>query len=285
MIIRPELPSDIPAIREVHRAAFGWYAEARLVDDLRQGGFVQLSMVAEIDGEVIGHILFSPLQILAKAGPVPALALAPLAVLPDQQGLGVGSELIRRGLEACRDLGNKIVIVLGEPGFYGRFGFSATLARDLQSIYSGDALMAVELTPGALNGVEGSVEYPEPFARVDGDPEADLGDADADLNSHDENRRWQAALRIGLLVASHPRQVWELVHKWGRSDCADTRSAIATCVLEHLLEHHFDSVFPLVEAAARDDKRFADTFRQPVLDRITRLTDDSVRGPVAWRIG
>jgi putative acetyltransferase len=163
-VIRPESPTDFDAIRRVNRLAFGRDDESQLVDALRDGGCVRLSLVAELDGEIVGHILFSELPIIADSGTyIQALALAPMAVLPAYQRRGIGSELAARGLELCREQGHQIVIVVGHPTFYPRFGFSAELARPLRSPFSGDAWMAAELVPGALNGVVGSVVYSPPF--------------------------------------------------------------------------------------------------------------------------
>jgi putative acetyltransferase len=140
-----------------------------LVDALRDGGYLRLSLVAERDEQVVGHILFSDLPILTDAGIVPALALAPMAVLPPFQKQGIGSALVRRGLELCREQGHRIVVVLGHPHFYPRFGFSAKLASALASPFGGgDSWMALELVPRALDHVSGQVVYPAPF---DGEPE------------------------------------------------------------------------------------------------------------------
>jgi len=161
--IRPETPHDVEAVRQVHRLAFGRDEEARLVDALRAGGWARVSLVAEADGVVAGHILFSDLPIVTGRGEVAALALAPVAVLPLDQRMGIGSALIREGLKLCRQQGGRIVIVVGEPGYYRRFGFSSELARPLRAPFSGEAFMALELAPGALAGVTGVVRYPEPF--------------------------------------------------------------------------------------------------------------------------
>jgi putative acetyltransferase len=164
IIIRPETTADHEAIRHVNRLAFGQDTEARLVDALRDGGYVRVSLVAEKNELVAGHILFSHLPIITEAGTIPALALAPMAVLPELQNQGVGSALVRRGLEVCTEQGHRIVVVLGHPHFYQRFGFSSKLAARLESPYSGETFMAVELVPGALDGVIGKVMYPPPFA-------------------------------------------------------------------------------------------------------------------------
>jgi putative acetyltransferase len=163
--LRSELDADRDALRQVHRLAFGRDIEATLVDELRTGRYVRVSVVAEINGQVVGHILFSDLAIVTAEGVVPALALAPLAVLPEHQRQGVGSALTRRGLEVARDSGHRIVVVLGHPAYYPRFGFSAELARRLESPYSGPAFMALELVDGALDAVTGRLEYAPPLAQ------------------------------------------------------------------------------------------------------------------------
>jgi putative acetyltransferase len=163
-VIQPERTADLEAIRHVHRLAFGRDDEARLVDALRLGGFARVLLVAEKDGQVIGHILFSDLPIITQDGTVAALSLAPLAVLPAYQRQGIGSALVRRSLEVCKEQGHRIVIVLGHPQFYPRFGFTSKQAAQLESPYSGrESYMAVELIPGALDGVRGWAQYPPPF--------------------------------------------------------------------------------------------------------------------------
>jgi putative acetyltransferase len=162
-ILRTERPADQANVYEVNRLTFGREDEARLVDALRAGGYVRLSLVAECDGRIVGHLLFSALPIVTRQGPVAALSLAPLAVLPEFQRRGIGSQLVREGLKACRASGHVIVVVLGHPAFYARLGFSAEVARPLESPFTGEAWMAMELRPGALAGVKGRVQYPPPF--------------------------------------------------------------------------------------------------------------------------
>ena len=167
-VIRPETAEDREAIWKVNRSAFDSDAEANLVDALRNGGFVEVSLVAEVDEHIVGQILFSRVTIITKVGMVDAVSLAPMAVLPDHQRQGIGSKLVLAGLEACRAKGDKIVVVLGHPEFYPRFGFSAELARPLESPFGGgDAWMALELAPGALEGVEGRVEFSPPFSEFE----------------------------------------------------------------------------------------------------------------------
>jgi putative acetyltransferase len=162
---RHETNDDRDAIRRVVAEAFGQPAEAELVDALRDEGHVRLSMIAELDGQVVGHILFSDLPIHTAAGVVPSLALAPMAVTPSLQRQGVGSQLMRHALDACRAAGHRIVVVLGHPQYYPRFGFSPQSAVPLESPYAAEAFMALELVPGALAGVRGRVEYAPPFSR------------------------------------------------------------------------------------------------------------------------
>lgn len=163
LVIRPETAADRPALRDVNRLAFGRDDEANLVDALRDGGHVRISLVAEEDGRIVGHVLFGELSIETGAGAVEALALAPMAVIPSHQRRGIGSMLVREGLRTCTEAGYRIVVVLGHPEFYPRFGFSADRASRLKSPFSGPAFMAIELVPGALEGVDGEVRYPPPF--------------------------------------------------------------------------------------------------------------------------
>ncbi|MEI8196560.1 MAG: N-acetyltransferase [Phycisphaerae bacterium] len=166
LIIRPENAADYSAISEVNRLAFGQDAEGELVLALRNGGFVRLSLVAQDQGRIIGHILFSRLPILTKQGVVEALSLAPMAVCPTHQRRGIGTTLVQEGLRICRDQGHRIVIVLGHPKFYPRFGFSAALAQRITAPYSGPAWMALELVSGVMNNLTGKADYPPPFAQV-----------------------------------------------------------------------------------------------------------------------
>lgn len=164
VVIRPEIEADRQAIWNVNRAAFDSEAEANLVDALRDSGYVEVSLVAEDAGMIIGHILFSRTPIVTRVGTVKALSLAPMAVLPDYQRQGIGSMLVQLGLQMCRESGHRIVLVLGHSQFYRRSGFSPDLASHLESSFGGgEAWMAMELVPFALAGVQGRVEYPPPF--------------------------------------------------------------------------------------------------------------------------
>ena len=161
--IRPEVPEDRTAVFEINRMAFGRDDEAQLVDRLRDDGDVVLSLVAVDGGEIVGHVLFSPLVVHTASKPVAAVALAPIAVLPAHQRQGIGAQLIRHGLSMLTDAGHRIVTVLGHPEYYPRFGFTPEAARDLEVPFAGPAWMAQELVPGSLDGVSGRVEYPQAF--------------------------------------------------------------------------------------------------------------------------
>jgi putative acetyltransferase len=162
--IRHAVPADSAAIRSVVHAAFRRDDEARLVERLRGDGDLIVELVAIAGrGVVVGHVGFSHLPIWSADGAVTrAAALAPLAVLQRHQRTGIGSALVRIGLEACDAAGVAGIVVLGEPAFYGRFGFSAALASRLDAPFSGEAFMALELSPGALRG-GGKVRYAGAF--------------------------------------------------------------------------------------------------------------------------
>lgn len=133
------------------------------MDRLRQQGAVLSSFVAETGNRIVGHIVFSRMWIDTPLVPIPAVALAPLAVLPEHQRQGTGAQLIRHALDELRQNGEAIVIVLGSPRYYQRFGFSTGKARALISPFHPDAFMALELVPGVLDEVAGPVRYPSAF--------------------------------------------------------------------------------------------------------------------------
>jgi putative acetyltransferase len=151
------------AIRVVNELAFGGLEEADLIDQLRAGGHSLLSLVAESEAGIVGHILFSRMWIKTEAGHVAAVALAPMAVLPEYQRRGIGQRLVERGLEGLRNQQERIVIVVGHPAYYPRFGFSAAKAALLEGPYPREALMAMELAEGALASARGRVVYPPAF--------------------------------------------------------------------------------------------------------------------------
>jgi len=163
VVIRERQPADDAAIRRLNDQAFSGSYESRLVEDLRAAKLAAVELVATEGTAIVGHILFSQLAVTLGAKAVPALTLAPMSVRPDRQRLGIGSALVRAGLDLARRREWHAVIVLGHPDYYPRFGFSAELARPIKAPFSGDAFMALELMPGALPGGDGLVVYPPAF--------------------------------------------------------------------------------------------------------------------------
>jgi putative acetyltransferase len=163
--VRPETLADAAAIRQVNAQAFGREVEADLVDALRGAGAAVLSLVAEADGEVVGHVLFSPLAIEAADGVREAVALAPLAVVRERQRQGIGTRLVEEGLARLRADGHAAVIVIGHAAYYPRFGFRRASGWGLRFEIDGpdEAFMALELVPGSLAG-GGLVRYRPEFA-------------------------------------------------------------------------------------------------------------------------
>jgi putative acetyltransferase len=167
-ILRDEQASDHAAIAAVNRAAFEGPAEAELVDALRAAGALTLSLVATADGELVGHVAFSPVTITgAAAGTTSAIGLAPMAVLPSWQRRGVGTRLVAEGLERLRVAGHRAVVVLGHPAYYPRHGFSPASRFGLRWEHRApdEAFMALELVPGALAEMGGVVRYHPEFDR------------------------------------------------------------------------------------------------------------------------
>lgn len=161
MKVRPEWPNDGAAIRLVHERAFARPQEADLVDAVRvlDGFEPRLSLVAEDDGRIVGHVLFTELAV----GGTPALVLAPLAVDPAHQGRGVGGELVRDGLDVARQLGFPTVLVLGDTAYYVLFGFEPAAPHGIRSPYDdvGDSFMVLAL--GSAPVPSGWAAFPAPF--------------------------------------------------------------------------------------------------------------------------
>jgi putative acetyltransferase len=162
MLLRPERPTDVAAIRAILESAFPTPLEAALVEALRASGRLMISLVAEIEGGIVGHVAFSPVTAgLAQGG----MGLAPLAVHPSYQRKGVGSRLVLAGLDACRAAGCGFVVVLGSPEYYGRFGFAAAANWQLSDEYGGaPAFQALELRAGACSVGPELVQYAPEFA-------------------------------------------------------------------------------------------------------------------------
>ncbi|HET8773507.1 MAG TPA: N-acetyltransferase [Thermoanaerobaculia bacterium] len=161
MILREEAPSDRDAIFAVNAHAFETDAEARLVDILRERNALTVSLVAEIGGVVAGHIAFSPVRV----GNRTFVALAPMSVLPEHQRSGVGSALVRAGIDACGARGDGAIFVLGHAGYYPHFGFVPAGPKGLhyKSAEFDPHFFVLELRAGALDGVQGLVEFHPAF--------------------------------------------------------------------------------------------------------------------------
>lgn len=165
--MRSATAADHAAIRVVTDAAFGprpaaatYPAESDIIEGVRAEGAVLIELVAEADGEVVGHVLFSRMTVTP---PRLLAALGPVAVRPDAQGRGHGEALCRAGIEALRALGVEAVVVLGRPTYYPRFGFSHAAAKTIASPYAErPAFMAMEMAPGAL-GQPLKADYPVAF--------------------------------------------------------------------------------------------------------------------------
>jgi putative acetyltransferase len=170
--IREERAEDAAAVRRVNELAFGRDEEAELVDRLRAAADPRISLVATDDDRVVGHIFFSPVSLQPEGGPedssFAAMGLAPMAVLPEYQRRGVGSALVRAGLDECRRTGRDVVVVLGHPEYYPRFGFRPASRAGLRCEYDvpDEAFMVVELRPGALAGRRGLVKYRPEFSEI-----------------------------------------------------------------------------------------------------------------------
>jgi putative acetyltransferase len=162
--IRDELPDDDAAVRAVHVLAFGGEAEAHLVELLRNSKQAPIALVATTGGQVIGHLMFSPITVADAFEDFRGIALAPVAILPEFQNQGIGSKLIRNGLEACRRAGYDAVVVLGHTTYYPRFGFSRATDYGLTNEYDAqEAFMVMELRPGTLERIGGLVKYMPAF--------------------------------------------------------------------------------------------------------------------------
>jgi putative acetyltransferase len=165
--VRPERAEDHAAVAALHERAFGQPAEARLVEALRAAGAATLSLVAERDGRVVGHVLFSPVVVQDGAHAWDAIGLGPVAALPEQQRGGIGSALVRAGLAACREHGHLVVFVLGHASYYPRFGFRPAVEAGLRWEQGHEeSFFVAELASGALAGRRGVVRYRPEFAAV-----------------------------------------------------------------------------------------------------------------------
>jgi putative acetyltransferase len=166
--IRTAKPDDFEAAYGVHAAAFPENTEARLVELLHQRGKADISLVAVLDGAVVGHVLFSPISISRNGVEIaPGLGLAPVAVRPQYQRQGIGKSLIHRGLEVCRQRQCPLVVVLGDPRYYQQFGFRRASDLGFQNEYQADeSFMVLELQKDGLPDVGGLVRYASEFSEL-----------------------------------------------------------------------------------------------------------------------
>lgn len=166
--IRDEAPQDLEAVYTVNEQAFGAEAEAELVNLLRSNGKAVISLVADANGMIVGHILFSPVTVEPPRANWNGLGLAPLAVSPEWQRQGIGKELVKHGIERCRSLGIELVVVLGHPEYYPKFGFQKASDFGITNEYQADeAFMVLELVPGTLQRSGGLVKYAPEFNQVE----------------------------------------------------------------------------------------------------------------------
>lgn len=167
--IRTEKENDHKPIYDVNKLAFQQEDESKLIEKIRKGeNFIpELSIVAEIDNRIVGHILFSKIKIIGNSD-YESLALAPMAVIPEFQRRGIGSELIKKGMDKAKKLGFDSIIVLGHKEYYSKFGFQRASKWDVKCPFDvpDEVFMAIELTEKALEGKAGTVEYPDEFNEV-----------------------------------------------------------------------------------------------------------------------
>ena len=169
IIIRKERPGDEASIHNVTARAFEREGEAELVDKLRISCPSSISYVALYDGQIVGHILFTPIVIQTKERQVWGMALGPLAILPEYQNQGIGSHLTIISLEGIRQAGHPFVIVLGHPDYYPRFGFEKASKYGITCQYAGvpdEAFMILVNNPQVLEGVSGIAKYLPEFDEV-----------------------------------------------------------------------------------------------------------------------
>ena len=168
--IRKEEEKDYKRVYEVNRLAFQQENESKLIEKIRKGeSFVpDLSLVAEIGNEIVGHILFSKIKIIGDSV-FDSLALAPMAVIPEFQKKGIGSKLIKKCIEKAIELGFDSIIVLGHKDYYPKFGFQRASKWGIKCPFDvpDEAFMVIELTEKALEGKVGTVKYPDEFMEVD----------------------------------------------------------------------------------------------------------------------
>jgi len=164
MQIRFEQPADAQPIHGLHLAAFGSAFEGAIVDTLRAAGVVVASLVADDEGDIVGHVVFSPVTMTGR-GDLRIVALAPMAVRPDRQRRGIGSALVSAGIEECRRIGVQAIFLVGHADYYPRFGFvqAASYGISCEFDVPDDVFMVLELAQGALQGRAGVVRFHDTF--------------------------------------------------------------------------------------------------------------------------
>ena len=164
--IREEKSQDIKSTRHLNKRAFGQTQEADLVDKLRQNCDDLLSLVALIQNEVVGHILFTPVTVDGEDNMVQGMALGPMAVLPEYQRQGIGSELVRTGIEKLKKRQCPFIIVLGHAEYYPRFGFEPASRYGIRSEWEvpDDAFMILVIGEFEMRGGEALAKYRPEFA-------------------------------------------------------------------------------------------------------------------------
>jgi putative acetyltransferase len=162
--IREECSADLKPIRNVNKRAFGQDLEGNIVDALRSNGAVLLSLVATIEGQVVGHIIYSP----ASVSQIDGAALGPMAVLPEHQRQGIGSKLVETGNRKLQEAGYPFIIVVGHANYYPRFGFKPAATHGIKCEWDvpDDMFMLLVLDQARMQGISGLAKYRHEFSSV-----------------------------------------------------------------------------------------------------------------------
>ncbi len=168
MNIREDKLADTESIWNINAEAFETEAEANLVNALRDSGCTFISLVAETDNKAVGHILFTPVKLTGIENKLKLIGLAPMAVLEQHQNKGIGSKLVKAGIEHCKSKGYDAIVVLGHPSYYPKFGFVPSITYGIKSEYEvpDEAFMVLELVPNSLKDYNGIIKYHDLFNSV-----------------------------------------------------------------------------------------------------------------------